>query len=75
MMPNSVWTVPPTRTRPSGESFQKAVAVFDSGGDGLGQSREPLAGCQVQLFRCRGVGAAPVQSQPVRNLRSLNSSS
>ena len=48
-----------------GKLFQKAVAVFDSGGGGLGQPREPLPGCQVQLCRCKGVGAAPVQSQPV----------
>ena len=46
--------------------FQKAAAVFDSGGgSGLGQPREPPPGRQVQLRRCRGVGAAPVQSQPV----------
>ena len=48
-----------------GKFFQKAVAVFDSGGGGLGQPREPMPGCQVQLCRCKGVGAAPVQSQPV----------
>ena len=61
--------MPPFRTpafqRASRELFQKAVAVFDSGGGGLGQPREPLPGRQVQLCRCLGVGPAPVQSQPL----------
>ena len=58
----------PAFRRASESCFRRRSPSSTVRGGGLGQPREPTSGYQVQFCRCRGVGAAPVQSQPVPEL-------